>query len=176
MIYAYLNVCEFCGAKLIDYHTSIEKCSICETLVKKENEILAYERNGIVREYEREKYDQYLRHLVHKRITNIFWDRDDIEFVCVNSSYTFVTDADCCNKVWIEHVEGMELVLGHTVRDVERKTEGVEESVDGDGVEEAITYTLHTTGGFLDIELRNNHNGYYGGRLHLSGKEKLNEK
>jgi hypothetical protein len=123
-----------------------------------------------------EHNDQYLRHLVHKTILeveNVTPGDDTIAIRTNEGIYSFVTENDCCNKVWIEHLEGVELIIGKEVTDIIRKTTGVYESIDGGGVEEAILYTIVTTGGYLYIELRNNHNGYYSGKLTLESiKEK----
>jgi hypothetical protein len=90
--------------------------------------------------------------------------------------YRFNTENDCCNSVWFNHVNGVETVLGQgdvfdvlrgaTVLAVEDKGWG--ENRDGEDGYEVVQdgfWTIRTDRGYIDIEVRNSHNGYYGGSV-----------
>lgn len=90
--------------------------------------------------------------------------------------FRFDTENDCCNSVWFNHINGVETVLGEgnsfdlirgaLVLDVEDKGWG-ENRDDEDGYEVVQDgfWTIRTDRGYIDIEVRNSHNGYYGGSV-----------
>lgn len=90
----------------------------------------------------------------------------------------FRTEADCCNHVWFDKVTGVSalrrydeevfdiLAGGAYVSNVDVKgwVELKNNEEYGDVLENCVI-TLATDRGYLDIEVRNSHNGYYGGRI-----------
>ena len=83
-----------------------------------------------------------------------------------NEQYDLEAQVDCCNSVWFEHLTGVDNLIDSTILDFEEKEwEEVEDRIGGDECEEKGFYTFKTTKGYFDIELRNNHNGYYGGSI-----------
>ena len=172
----YVKKCSYCGAINDQYHKfDITNCEICDTSLSNVPPEIMHDLSDKARSYQTENCDQYLRHLVHETILHIEDIKsgdDEIDIETSNFIFTFATENDCCNRVWIEHLEGVELVIGKEATDLIVKRKEVDESIDnGDGCEEAIIYTIVTTGGYTDIELRNNHNGYYGGKLILLSKK-----
>jgi hypothetical protein len=94
--------------------------------------------------------------------------------------YRFDTENDCCNSVWFNHVNGVESVLGEgnsfdllrgaLVTGAEDK--GWSENRDDEDGYEVIQdgfWTIRTDRGYIDIEVRNSHNGYYGGSVNYNG-------
>lgn len=79
--------------------------------------------------------------------------------------HVYTTSGDCCNWVWFHHFNGIDVLLEQRVREVESTNwkEVTGEYAGGDSHEEACIWVLKTNRGYIDIEVRNNHNGYYGG-------------
>jgi hypothetical protein len=117
--------------------------------------------------------------LVGKRINGLFigdsaWA---LVFRDINGRhYCFRTENDCCNTVWFNHVNGVETVLGEgNVFDILRgaMVTGVEskgwtdDRTDEDGYDviQDGFWTISTDRGYIDLEVRNSHNGYYGGSV-----------
>jgi hypothetical protein len=96
--------------------------------------------------------------------------------------YRYDTANDCCNSVWVNHVTGVDcfrktgdvfdLMRGALVLSAEDKGWGDNRS-DEDGYEVVQDgfWTLKTDKGYIDIEVRNSHNGYYGGDFNESGND-----
>ena len=117
--------------------------------------------------------------LIGKRINGLFIGDDDwaLVFRDINGRhYCFRTENDCCNTVWFNHVNGVETVLGEgNVFDILRgaMVTGVEakgwtdDRADEDGYEVVQDgfWTISTDRGYIDLEVRNSHNGYYGGSV-----------
>ena len=115
--------------------------------------------------------------LVGKRINGLFIGDDAwaLVFRDINGRhYCFRTKNDCCNTVWFNHVNGVETVLGEgnlfdvlrgaMVTAVEDKG-WTEDRADGYDVIQDGFWTIKTDRGYLDLEVRNSHNGYYGGSV-----------
>ena len=117
--------------------------------------------------------------LVGKRINGLFIGEDAwaLVFRDINGRhYCFRTKNDCCNTVWFNHVNGVETVLGEgNVFDILRgaMVTGVEDKgwtedrtdEDGYDVIQDGFWTIATDRGYIDLEVRNSHNGYYGGSV-----------
>ena len=117
--------------------------------------------------------------LVGKRINGLLIGNDAWSLVFRDihgRHYRFNTENDCCNSVWFNHVNGVETVLGQgdvfdilrgaTVTGVEDK--GWSENRDDEDGYEVVQdgfWTIRTDRGYIDIEVRNSHNGYYGGSV-----------
>jgi hypothetical protein len=115
--------------------------------------------------------------LVGKRINGLFIGEDAwaLVFRDINGRhYCFRTKNDCCNTVWFNHVNGVETVLGEgnlfdilrgaMVTAVEDKGWS-EDREDGYDVIQDGFWTIATDRGYIDLEVRNSHNGYYGGSV-----------
>lgn len=114
--------------------------------------------------------------LVGKRINGIFLANDawTVVFRTTEGRYLcYNTENDCCNSVWFNHINGIDavgkgnsfdLLRGALVLSVEDK-DWVQQEDEGYEVIEDVCFTLRTDRGYIDIEVRNSHNGYYGGRV-----------
>lgn len=122
------------------------------------------------------------RELIGKRINGIFTgnDRWTLAFRDTEGKwYRYDTANDCCNSVFINHITGVEcvhstgdvfdLMRGALVIGAEDKGWGDNRS-DQDGYEviQDGFWTIRTDRGYIDIEVRNEHNGYYGGSFDSS--------
>ena len=115
--------------------------------------------------------------LIGQRINGIFVNdtHDRVAFRTNEGRYLgFYTSGECCNNVYINHMSGTEvlgegnsfdLLRGALVLGVEEK-EWVEvnEHDRGECVEDGF-FTIRTDRGYIDFEVRNEHNGYYGGHV-----------
>ena len=123
--------------------------------------------------------------LVGKRINGLFigdqaWS---LVFRDINGRhYCFRTENDCCNTVWFNHVNGVETVLGEgNLFDILRgaMVTGVEDKgwtddrEDGYDVIQDGFWTIATDRGYIDLEVRNSHNGYYGGSVVYDEESKI---
>jgi hypothetical protein len=120
--------------------------------------------------------------LVGKRINGLFIANDKWTLVFRDVDgcrYRFDTENDCCNSVWFNHVSGanilgqgniFDLLRGAKVLAVEAKgwTEDRDDEYGHEVVQDAF-WTIRTDRGYIDLEVRNSHNGYYGGRVSYSG-------
>jgi hypothetical protein len=93
----------------------------------------------------------------------------------------FYVHGDCCNTVYINHFQGIDVVgegnafdilRGALVTGVEEKewvSLDYEEEEDSDSwMDECVEdgfFTIRTDRGYIDFEVRNEHNGYYSGHL-----------
>ena len=116
--------------------------------------------------------------LVGKRINGLFLGNDAWTLVVRDTTgrhYRFDTANDCCNSVWFNHINGLDILgegnsfdmlRGAVVLAVEDKGWGENrDGVDGHEVVQDGFWTLRTDRGYIDIEVRNSHNGYYGGNV-----------
>ena len=123
--------------------------------------------------------------LVGKRINGLFLGDDAwaLVFRDINQRYyCFRTENDCCNQVWFNHVNGVETVLGEgnlfdvlrgaMVTAVEDKG-WTEDREDGYDVIQDGFWTIKTDRGYIDLEVRNSHNGYYGGSVKYDEESKI---
>ncbi len=82
-------------------------------------------------------------------------------------------DGDCCSYSWVEHINGVQDVIGQEIVSFENRVEGGKKDPYYDYLSLYGT-TLITKGGHrIDIDYRNASNGYYGGWLswHLHENE-----
>ena len=113
-----------------------------------------------------------------ERINGIFLGNDNwaLVFRTVNGKYfRFDTQNDCCNSVWFNHINGatilgegnsFDLLRGALVTEVEDKGWGENRSDEqGYEVVQDAFWTIKTDRGYIDLEVRNSHNGYYGGSI-----------
>ena len=83
-------------------------------------------------------------------------------------TYLFETVPDCCNSVWVEHFNGLECLLGNAILSSGETEWQVVES-DEDDVLETCIWSIKTAKGVFEMEVRNSHNGYYGGDIEYKG-------
>ncbi|PEO25837.1 DUF7448 domain-containing protein [Bacillus wiedmannii] len=115
--------------------------------------------------------------LVGKTIEKVFVGNDkwSLRFVTNDGVVEWDTENDCCNEVWFEHLDDLDALTGATVFEVEDDGSGdwediSEEDEYGDVLERAF-WKIKTNQGVCTIEVRNSHNGYYGGRVNETSSE-----
>jgi hypothetical protein len=134
-----------------------------------------------------------LNKLVGKRINGIFLNEDHTKVVfrtIEDERLGFYVHGDCCNTVYINHFQGrdvvgdgntFDLLRGALVLDTEEKEwVTIDEEEDDreswlDGCVEDGFFTIRTDRGYIDFEVRNEHNGYYSGHLEESEEEETLE-
>ena len=74
----------------------------------------------------------------------------------------YKTYGDCCNHVFFNSTNGIKSLIDNVITKTTESNWNRIKSEDCDVIE-SIKWTLHTNNGYTDIEVRNEHNGYYGG-------------
>lgn len=101
--------------------------------------------------------------------TNVAFSFDDGSTIYANP------EGDCCSCSWVEHVSGVCESIGEEIISVNTRPElATHEGVDDSEYECLALYgiTLITAGGHrIDIDYRNESNGYYGGWLNWDHRE-----
>lgn len=124
------------------------------------------------------------KNLIGQRINGVFLGNDGwaLVFRTVDGKFhRYDTSNDCCNSVWVNHLTGVDvigkgnefdLIRGVLVTGAEDKGWGENRS-DEEGYEVVQDgfWTLKTERGYIDIEVRNSHNGYYGGSFNESDSD-----
>jgi hypothetical protein len=118
--------------------------------------------------------------LIGERINGILLNDDNNRLIVrtINGrEFHYYTSGDCCNTVWINHMTGVnvlgegntfDLLRGALVTGTEDK--GWSENRDAEDGWDVIQdgfFTLKTDRGYIDFEVRNSHNGYYGGSFEV---------
>jgi hypothetical protein len=124
-----------------------------------------------------------LNKLVGKRINGIFLNDGNTRVVfrtIEDERIGFYVFGDCCNTVYINHFQGadvvgegntFDLLRGALVTAVEEKEwvaiddEPDDEDSWVDNCVEDGFFTISTDRGYIDFEVRNEHNGYYSGHI-----------
>lgn len=124
-----------------------------------------------------------LNKLVGKRINGIFLNGGNTRVVfrtIEDERIGFYVFGDCCNTVYINHFQGadvvgegntFDLLRGALVTAVEEKEwvaiddEPDDEDSWVDNCVEDGFFTISTDRGYIDFEVRNEHNGYYSGHI-----------
>jgi hypothetical protein len=127
--------------------------------------------------------------LIGKRINGVFVGNENWSLVFRTTDgkfYRYDTRNDCCNSVWVNHITGVDcvgkgdsfdIIKGALVIDTEDKGWGENRSDDEDGYEviQDGFWTIKTDRGYIDIEVRNSHNGYYGGDIEFQENEGVSD-
>lgn len=92
-------------------------------------------------------------------------DKTQLGFQCKSGeNLLYEAEGDCCSSSWIEHVSGLFHLIGATVTGVIEREMPDQTEVNGDYIQ-YYGWTIQTTKGYFDIEMRNSSNGYYGGYI-----------
>jgi hypothetical protein len=90
-------------------------------------------------------------------------------FQTEDGPFIYSAYGDCCNTVWFAHITLPPRLDGSFVMSVESKDwRNSTAYMGGDDAEEEAFWSLITSNGYIDIEVRNSHNGYYGGEVSLN--------
>lgn len=92
-------------------------------------------------------------------------EKDLIVFESPSGRVAYDVYGNCCSTSWIEHIEGIDNLLGQVITDVIEID--IPETEDVSEYEVITKYGLRllTAKGFFEMEYRNKSNGYYGGCL-----------
>lgn len=113
--------------------------------------------------------DLEIENLVGKKITSMFLheDKKSIKLLTTtNMLYTLSWWGDCCSDCYIETLQNHDALRNAEITSIEHKTYKV--TRDMCDVIESMGTTIKTSKGYVDIETRLEHNGYYSGYVHLS--------
>lgn len=104
------------------------------------------------------------------KVVEASWSEDYISLLVQIDDYyldvTLTAYGDCCSNSWIESINDFDLLVGSTINRIN------DECYDSDNDDYNrilyIKYTFVTDKGYVDVEFRNESNGYYSGHLALS--------
>lgn len=94
-----------------------------------------------------------------------------IQFETDQGFFGYFAYGDCCSESWINHISGLQALIGEKVLKVEKVDMGeIEKGQVGFSgkqyLEKIYSYKIFTSQGICEIEMRNASNGYYGGSLY----------
>ncbi len=122
--------------------------------------------------------ERNLKAFIGRKIVGIWTDGDknDVAFAFDDGSMISASpEGDCCSHSWVEHVSGVRESIGEEVVSVDTHPElATHKGVDDSDFDCLALYgiTLITSGGYrIDIDYRNESNGYYGGWLNWDFSE-----
>lgn len=111
-----------------------------------------------------------MKRLIGHIIQNITFNEEDDTIVIVTdkSKFYLTPEGDCCAHAYIYDFDqnAARAICGQMIH--EAHTYGFDSEDHYYGSMDTEFYSIQTHGGDLDIELRTEHNGYYGGRLNIS--------
>lgn len=125
--------------------------------------------------------------LVGERINSILL-RDDNERIVFRTidgrEFHYYTSGDCCNTVWINHMTGVNILGEGNTFDILRGalvtgsedrgwSDNREDDEDAWNVIQDGFFVLLTDRGYIDFEVRNSHNGYYGGSFEYDDRPEV---
>jgi len=108
--------------------------------------------------------------LVGKTINSIYITEDKraLLFRCSDGDHKVFVGAECCSHSWIEHIElpagGFPCSVSR-VRDVDLERQELNRDPFDDNVLQKYGLTIVTDKGLIEIDYRNESNGYYGGSI-----------
>jgi hypothetical protein len=107
--------------------------------------------------------------LVGRSITGLWVNHDDtlLVFETPEGFVGYAVEGDCCSTSWFNDIDGVSVLLGHTVAKVEGipMSDGFETHDERNNDDSVQLYgtRITTDHGTCDVVFRNASNGYYGG-------------
>ena len=116
--------------------------------------------------------------LIGKVITSVKTNTDNtfISFEFLDGTeVTYIAEGDCYSHSWIAHLNGLDYLIGQTVTSIiERDLHHLDAETPNGDETKVYGWTVTTSLGYFDLEMRNLSSGYYGGYLEkLTPKTRL---
>jgi hypothetical protein len=102
-------------------------------------------------------------------------DHDLVILETQGKSFYLTWTGDCCAHCYLNHVTGVENLVGAEILSVESMDWNTLPTKDEYEVVESMGTKLKTTKGYVDFESRVEHNGYYGGEINVSDDEPMDQ-
>ncbi len=113
--------------------------------------------------------------LIGQKTDSVFYDGENIYL----AGFKLTPKGDCCAHCYIQHVSGSEALENAEIYEVESidstPAMQAEDRDDSCDVSESWGYRFKTSRGYATIEMRVDHNGYYGGSLYCNPCSKIPE-
>ena len=112
-----------------------------------------------------------MKELIGKKILGVMAnpDNDYWRFITDQGDVDYYCFADCCSESWINHVNGLDELVGYTVWNVDdidfHALLKVEPEATRQEYDDVLFHRVKTEKGTCTFEFRNSSNGYYGGSL-----------
>ena len=115
-----------------------------------------------------ESYEKEFTALIGRRINSVSIDdeKQTIVFTTDKGPVVYSAYGDCCSHSWFEHLTGTDVLAGEIVNKVVNRPMPESNEIDSETIR-YYGWTLETSKGRFDIEMRNSSNGYYGGSVHV---------
>lgn len=137
------------------------------------------DRSNIEDDWETDHDDLILYDLIGEKIIEVYLndENDCFKFVLESGQEVFYqSEGDCCNWVFFNSINGIDALLNEEIINVKESVwSDISEPAFDHDVLEVKFYTIITNKGYFDIELRNAHNGYYGGRITKANSYVMNK-
>lgn len=115
-------------------------------------------------EIEEERMSKLFFDLIAKKVSRFLMSSDKryFAFVCEDGyKAAFNSTGDCCADSWVEHVSGLNWLIGNQINEVIVREYKSSVEPDHWGSVDVFGYTFVTDKGRFDLEFRGEHNGYY---------------
>lgn len=99
-------------------------------------------------------------------------EKDRLNLITPTEQVSLEIIGDCCSSSWLEHVDGIEFLIGGTIQRVEEIASAVITN-DADGKTDSYGLKLETNKGVCVLECRNESNGYYSGYFNVTERSSL---
>lgn len=110
--------------------------------------------------------DEFIEKVTGMIVESASYDEDAIHIVGVNKGEKMylhmLAYGDCCSRSWIESVNDIADLVGAEIYSFERESSHSEWTDVGDKIDYDF-YKFKTSKGYVDVEMRNESNGYYTG-------------
>jgi len=112
-----------------------------------------------------------MEELIGKKILGVMAnpDKDYWRFITDQGDVDYHCYGDCCSESWINHVNGLDALVGYTVWNVDdvdfHSLLKIEPEPTRQEHDDVLFHRVKTEKGVCTFEFRNSSNGYYGGSL-----------
>lgn len=107
-----------------------------------------------------------LQSLIQKQVLNAYGNSDGLILETNDGYFELNPYGDCCSHCYIQHVDGSEALKDAVILEIENIS--LPDVLNPSDVSDVWGYRFHTTKGIFTIEMRLDHNGFYGGELEVN--------
>ncbi len=100
-------------------------------------------------------------------VLNAFYDGDSIYLCTYKGVVKLSPHGDCCATCYVQHVAGADALRNSVVTRIEHITMPTLVDHEYNDVSDLWGHVIYTDKGTCSIEMRVDHNGYYGGELRI---------
>lgn len=106
-----------------------------------------------------------LQSLVGAKMIAARWDGENLYFVTDRGTFKGRPEGDCCAHCYVQHVSGTDALAEGAIVNATELIGGTSTQAEYGDVSDTWGHRIRTSKGICSIEMRVDHNGYYGGAL-----------